>query len=134
MSIKRREFLALKQDKKFVREYLYEFNHLARYTPDDVSTDARKQDQFMNGLTEVLQLELAAHDFRDFQHLVDKAIVVENRMQVVVELRKRKWAAQKSASHSSQELRAWQSTFPGVQASTPLRPPMHVSYQPQCKI
>ena len=75
VSIKRREFLALKQDNKSVMEYLYEFKHLARYAPDDVSTDARKQDQFLNGLSEVLQLALAVHDFHNFQQLVNKAIV-----------------------------------------------------------
>lgn len=85
MSIKRCEFLTLKQEDKSVLEYLNEFNHLARYAPDDVSTDARKQDQFLNGLSEVLQLALAIHDFRNFQKLVDKAIVVEHKMQAVVE-------------------------------------------------
>lgn len=85
VSIKRHEVLTLKQDNKSVMEYLYEFHYLARYTQDDVSTDARKQDQFLNRLTEVIQLALAVHDFHNFQQLVDKAIVVENKMQGVVE-------------------------------------------------
>ena len=93
MSIKQQQFLALKQGKKTVTEYLHEFNSLARYAPDDVSTDTRCQSRFMNGLTEEMQLALAVHDFRNFQHMVNKAIVVEHKSAVVEESKKRKKAA-----------------------------------------
>ena len=51
MVIKQQQFLALKQGKKTVTEYLHKFNSLARYAPDDVSTDAYRQSHFINGLT-----------------------------------------------------------------------------------
>ena len=98
MSIKQQEFLALKQGRKTVTEYLQEFNALARYAPDDVSTDARRQSRFMNGLTEEMQLALAVHEFRNFQHLVNKAIVVEHKSMAVEESRKKRRAAIKCSS------------------------------------
>ena len=49
--IKQQQFLALQKGKKSVTEYLYEFNFLAHYALDDVSTDARRQSRFINGLT-----------------------------------------------------------------------------------
>ena len=66
MMLKQQEFLALKQGRKSVTEYLHEFNALARYAPDDVSTDLRRRNRFMNGLSEELQLALAVQDFRNF--------------------------------------------------------------------
>ena len=47
-------------------EYLHKFNFLARYAPDDVSTYARRQSRFINGLTEEMHLSFAVHDFRNF--------------------------------------------------------------------
>src|SRR5947207_598662 len=38
LKIKLREFMALKQGNKMIREYVQAFNHLARYTPDHVDT------------------------------------------------------------------------------------------------
>ena len=84
--------LALKQRQKSVTEYLHEFNFLARYAPDDVSTDLRRRNRFMNGLSEELQLALAVQDFRNFQHLVDKAIIAETKSKALEESRKRQKA------------------------------------------
>ena len=44
MKLKKKEFLALKQGRHTVTEYLYEFNHLARYAPAEVATDEAKQE------------------------------------------------------------------------------------------
>uniref|UniRef100_J3KUZ5 Retrotransposon gag domain-containing protein n=1 Tax=Oryza brachyantha TaxID=4533 RepID=J3KUZ5_ORYBR len=55
---------------KSVMEYLREFNHLARYAPDDVNTDTRKENRFMNGLSPEMRLELAAHSF-----LVNRGVI-----------------------------------------------------------
>lgn len=54
MKLKKKEFLALKQGRSSVTEYLYEFNHLARYAPEEVATDEAKQEKFMDGLSEEL--------------------------------------------------------------------------------
>ena len=51
MQLKKREFLSLKQGHRSVTEYLYEFNHLARYAPREVATDEAKQEKFRYGLS-----------------------------------------------------------------------------------
>lgn len=42
MKLKKKEFNALKKGRKSVTGYLHEFNHLSRYAPEDVPTDAAK--------------------------------------------------------------------------------------------
>jgi hypothetical protein len=54
----------------------------------NVDTDERKQDWFLNGLNDGLAYALEAHNFENFQDMVDKALVLENRS-VIME-RKRK--------------------------------------------
>ncbi|XP_066164579.1 uncharacterized protein [Oryza sativa Japonica Group] len=51
---KKREFRALHQGNRTVTEYLHEFNRLARYAPEDVRTDAEKQEKFLAGLDDEL--------------------------------------------------------------------------------
>jgi hypothetical protein len=63
-----------------VNEYLNSFIQLSRYAPDDVSTDEKKQDVFLNGSNDDIQFQLLNTDYADFQHLVDKAIIVENKL------------------------------------------------------
>jgi hypothetical protein len=63
-----------------MNEYLNSFIQLSRYAPDDVSTDEKKQDMFLNGLNNDIQFQLLNTDYADFQHMVDKAIVVENKI------------------------------------------------------
>ncbi|MBJ4058611.1 retrotransposon gag domain-containing protein [Salmonella enterica subsp. enterica serovar Goldcoast] len=119
MKVKKREFLSLKQGRFSVSEYLYEFNHLSRYAPEDVATDEAKQERFTEGLSEELQDKLAAVDFPDFQALVDKAIIVEHKGRALVDSRKRKWEAHKSSKTSFSRPRFQQSQ--GSQASAPPR-------------
>ena len=90
MQLKKREFLSLKQGHRSVMEYLYEFNHLARYAPREMATDEAKQEKFRFGLSEELQDKLSIVDFPDFQTMVDKAILAEYSGRVLVESRKRK--------------------------------------------
>ena len=78
MMLKWKEFTELKQGSMTVTEYLNRFTQLSRYAPEDVSTDARKQYLFLNGLHNEIQLQLLNCDYANFQKLVDKAIVVEN--------------------------------------------------------
>nr|CAH65959.1 OSIGBa0113D21.4 [Oryza sativa] len=47
---------------------------LARYAPEDVRTDAEKQEKFMAGLDDELTNQLISGDYADFERLVDKAI------------------------------------------------------------
>jgi hypothetical protein len=88
--IKRREFLALKQGSMTVRQYLTKFTQLARYAPEDVSTDEKKQDCFREGLNADLQYALTSCDFTSFQKLVEKATLAEKKAREMEEERKRK--------------------------------------------
>jgi hypothetical protein len=63
-----------------VNEYLNKFTQLSRYAPDDVNTDEKKQDAFMNGRNDEIQFQLLNIDYEDFHRMVDKAIIVENKL------------------------------------------------------
>jgi hypothetical protein len=53
-----------------------------------VDTNEKKQDWFPNGLNDGLAYALEAHDFVNFQDMVDKALVLENRRGVMEQKRK----------------------------------------------
>ena len=110
MDIKKQEFLALRQGRSTVVEYVYEFNHLARYAPEDVTTDRAKQYKFRGGLSEELKEKLSITDFPDFQTLVDKAIVAEHAIQELFGSRKRKWETQRTSQPSFARPRSGQTS------------------------
>jgi hypothetical protein len=80
MKLKRKEFADLKQGGMTMNEYLNSFIQLSRYAPDDINMDEKKQDVFLNGLNDDIKFHLLNTDYADFQHMVDKAIVVENKI------------------------------------------------------
>jgi hypothetical protein len=90
MKLKRKEFADLKQGGMTVNEYLYSFIQLSRYAPDNINTDEKKQDVFLNGLNDDIQFQLLNTDYADFQHMVDKAIVIENKIREMEKDGKRK--------------------------------------------
>jgi hypothetical protein len=55
MKLKKKEFADLKQDGMTVNEYLNSFIQLSRYAPDDINTDEKKQDMFLNRLNDHIQ-------------------------------------------------------------------------------
>jgi hypothetical protein len=55
------------------------FTQLSRYAPDNVDTNEKKQDWFLNELNDGLTYALKARDFIKFQDIVDKALVLKNR-------------------------------------------------------
>src|SRR3954468_576906 len=59
MSLKKKEFHNLKQRHCRVAEYIEQFNNLARYAPDEVDTDAKRKEKFLEGLNDELNLQLA---------------------------------------------------------------------------
>jgi hypothetical protein len=71
------EFRELTQGGRSVSEYVHKFTELARYVPDDVSTEAKKMAHFLKGLRLELKTILASQDFLNFSHLSNKAIQVE---------------------------------------------------------
>jgi hypothetical protein len=62
-----------------VSEYVTRLTQLSHYAPDNVDTDEKKQDWFLNGLNDGLAYALEARDFVNFQDMVDKILVLENR-------------------------------------------------------
>jgi hypothetical protein len=73
MTVKKEEFLALKQGSLSVSEYRDKFLQLSRYALEDVNTDAKRQYRFLRGLVDPLQYQLMNHTFPTFQHLIDRA-------------------------------------------------------------
>jgi hypothetical protein len=101
MKLKRKEFADLKQGSMTVNEYLNSFIQLSRYAPDDINTDEKKQDVFLNGLNDDIQFQLLNTDYADFQHMVDKSIVIENKIKEMEKDDKRKvsFSGQSSGSN-----------------------------------
>jgi hypothetical protein len=66
MTVKKEEFLALKQGSSSVSEYRDRFMQLSRYAPEDVNTDAKRQYRFLRGLVDPLQYQLMNHTFPTF--------------------------------------------------------------------
>jgi hypothetical protein len=62
-----------------VNGYVTQFTQLSRYALDNVDIDEKKQDWFLNGLNDGLTYALEAHDFINFQDMVDKALVLETK-------------------------------------------------------
>jgi hypothetical protein len=88
MKLKKKEFEDLKQGSMTVSEYVTQFMQLSRYALGNVDTDGKKQDWFLNGLNDGLAYALEARDFINFQDMVDKALVHENRRGVMARKRK----------------------------------------------
>jgi hypothetical protein len=73
MKLKKKEFKDLKQGSMSVSEYVTCFTQLSRYALDNVDTNEKKQDYFLNDLNDGLAYAHEAHDFVNFQDMVDKA-------------------------------------------------------------
>jgi PHD/YefM family antitoxin component YafN of YafNO toxin-antitoxin module len=82
-----------------VNEYITKFTQLSHYAPHEVDTDETKQECFLNGLNHGLAYALEARDFENFQGMVNKALVLENRRGVME--RKHKLARQHQLGSSS---------------------------------
>jgi hypothetical protein len=66
MELKKKEFTDLKQGSMTVNEYLNSFIQLSRCAPDDINTDKKKQNMFLNGLNDDIQFQLLNKDYVDF--------------------------------------------------------------------
>jgi hypothetical protein len=83
IKLKKKEFQNLKQGSMSVNEYVTKFTQLSHYAPHEVDTDEKKHECFLNGLNDGLAYALEARDFENFQVMVNKALVVENRRGVM---------------------------------------------------
>jgi hypothetical protein len=90
MNLKRKEFTDPRQGGMSVNEYLNSFIQLSRYAPNNINTDKKKKDVFLNGLNDDIQFQLLNTDYVDFQHMVDRAIVIENKINEMEKDGKRK--------------------------------------------
>jgi hypothetical protein len=79
IKLKKKEFQDLKQGSMSVNEYVTKFTPLSRYAPYEVKTDEEKLECFLNVLNDGLTYALEAQDFENFQGMVNKALVLENR-------------------------------------------------------
>jgi hypothetical protein len=61
-----KEFEDLKQGSMLVSEYVTHFTQLSYYASDNVDTNEKKQDCFLNGLNDGLAYALEARDFVNF--------------------------------------------------------------------
>jgi hypothetical protein len=62
-----------------VNEYLDKFTQFSRYAPDEVNTDPKRQERFLEGLIGWLNYHLQSHTFPDFATLLNKVIGLENK-------------------------------------------------------
>jgi hypothetical protein len=69
-------------------EYVTRYTQLSHYAPNIMDTDEKKQDWFLNGLNGGLTYDLEARDFINFQDMVDKPLVLENRRGIIERKRK----------------------------------------------
>jgi hypothetical protein len=90
MKLKKKEFTDLKQGDVTVNEYLNSFIQLSRYATEDINTDEKKKDMFLEGLNDDIQFQLLNTDYADFQHMVDKAIIIESKLKKMEKDSKRK--------------------------------------------
>jgi TPP-dependent indolepyruvate ferredoxin oxidoreductase alpha subunit len=71
-----------------VNEYITKFTQLSHYAPNEIDTDEKKQECFLNGLNDGLAYALEAQDFENFQGMVNKVLVLENCRGVMEHKRK----------------------------------------------
>jgi hypothetical protein len=74
MKLKKKEFLSLTQGNMSVSEY-----QLSRYAPEEVDTDEKRQERFLEGLIGPLNYQLQSQNFPNFQTLLNKEIGLENK-------------------------------------------------------
>jgi hypothetical protein len=84
----KKEFQDLKHGSMYVNEYVTKFTQLSHCVPHEVVTDEKKQECFLNGLNDGLTYAMEVRDFKNFQGMVNKALVLENRRGVMERKRK----------------------------------------------
>jgi hypothetical protein len=62
-----------------VNEYLDKITQLSRYAPEEVNTDPKRQEHFLDGLIGPLNYQLQSHSFPNFATLLNKAIGLVNK-------------------------------------------------------
>src|SRR3954465_7733624 len=107
MDRKREEFCNFTQGRLTMDAYSREFGKLARYAPEEVSTDAKKQARFRKGLSPELRCDLRLHYCTSFPKLVNKAISAETGQTDFEASRKHSLDFGSSSGSGSQKRRVW---------------------------
>jgi hypothetical protein len=94
----KKEFQDLKKGSMIVSEYVTHFTQLSRYALNDVGTDEKKQECFLNGLDDGPAYTLEARDFDNFQAMVDKALMLKNRRGILSSKCKQECQSQPSSN------------------------------------
>jgi hypothetical protein len=135
IKLKQREFLSLRQGSMSVTEYLDKFTHLSRYAPNEVNTNPKRQERFLDGLIGPLNYQLQSHTFPDFQTLVNKAIGLESNRKELGEQKRKFQAHGQSSSNTHPRFSSQQSLSqyrPGGQSGRyPQNMQLQRSFQPQ---
>src|SRR3954463_15965302 len=107
-----------------------EFNHLACYAQEEISTDARKQERFRKGLNPVIRHDLNLHEFVNFEDLVNRSFRAEHGNEVFEESRKHAREFAPSSSSAPQKRQIWISTS-AIPPNLLQRPPSNICHPPQ---
>jgi hypothetical protein len=128
MDIMKGKFCNLVQGNNDIMGYIIEFAHLARYTGEEVSTDAKKQKRFRNGLKPALKYALNHVRATTFDELVNTAVKEETGRLAFEESRKHsREIGASSAPAPTQKRRLWvPNPTPPRQATMPIQ----VGYAP----
>jgi hypothetical protein len=110
MKLKKKEFLSLTQGNMTVSEYRDRFTQLSRYAPDEVDTDEKRQERFLEGLIGPLNYQLQSHTFPNFQTMLNKAIGLESKRRELSE-HKRKYQGQSNRTPARTTLKVCSSAL-----------------------
>jgi hypothetical protein len=78
MFAKQKEFMDLRQDRRFMYDYSKLFNHLAQYEPKQVEMDSKKKVSFRRGLSNKLRERLSLNTGGTFPEFLSSAIIADN--------------------------------------------------------
>jgi hypothetical protein len=87
-----------------LNEYLDKFTQLSRYASDEVNTDPKRQERFMDSLIGPLNYQPQSHSFPDFATLLNKAIGLENKLVELGEQKRKFQSRGQLATHASLQL------------------------------
>jgi hypothetical protein len=80
MNLKKDEFHTLKQGGRTLKEYMDDFCSLSRYAPEDIDTDAKRKDKFLNGLKGELKIPLSVAYAPSYEALLDQDVTLDNNI------------------------------------------------------
>jgi hypothetical protein len=96
IKLKKKEFQDMRQGSILENEYVTRFTQLSCYAPNNVDTDEKKQDCFLNRLNDGLANALEARNYENFQDMVNMALVLENHRGIMNHKRKQECQGQSS--------------------------------------